>query len=292
VHRLGHRSNADILTTPGRICVQEKLDGANMGFYVKDGVIYFCSHSQNLKTSTQIEETGLPNHWKGVEPVMNAFNRNPEAFPECFYVYGESTQKHRIKYDDIPGFVGYDVLHLEVNMFMHWSYAKNIIESMGLPFINVICELDVPNDVSDTLEGIELLKSMYQKSAYRDGGAEGIVIKRYDLQMSAKIRDPAFAEKIKRPRTIHNSITEQAIADVYATPARIEKKIYELRDEGNEVGMQMMRVLFARVVDDILEEESEEIENDYGKFVVKTLGSVVAGKCAVVLKGVMTRGGN
>ena len=292
IHLLGHRSTYGILTTPGRICVQEKVDGANFGFYVKDGVIYFCSHNQNLTDSVQIEETGIPLQWKGVEPVMESFTRDPSAFNESIYVYGESTQSHRIKYDDIPGFIGYDVMHIDTGTFMHWSWAKNIVEGMGLPFINTICELYVPDDIDYTQDGVEHIKSLYKNSAYRNGSAEGVVLKRYDTQQFAKVRDPAFDEKAPRMRKIIDSEKEQAIADVYATPARIEKKIYELRDEGNEVDMPMMRELFARVVDDILEEEGEEIEQEYGDFNIKTLGSVVSKKCAQVLKVVIIRGGN
>ena len=286
---LGHRSNKDILTIPGQICVQEKVDGANFGFYTKDGVIYFCSHNKNLTDSNQIDKTGIPYHWKGVEPVMDAFNANPDAFSECFYVYGESMQSHRLNYDTVPGFVAYDVMHIETGIFLQWSWAKTIIDNMELPFVNVICEMSVPNDILHASEGIEYLHSLHSKSAYYDGSAEGIVIKRYDTQQFAKVRDPAFAEKGRRPRTIIDSEKEQAIADVYATPARIEKKIYELRDEGNDVNMLLMRTLFARVVDDILEEEEEDITHNYGKFVVKTLESVVAKKCATVLKATIIR---
>jgi hypothetical protein len=77
---------------------------------------------------------------------------------------------------------------------------------------------------------------------------------------------------------------------VYATPARIEKKIYDLRDDGVELDMGMMRSLFNLVINDIIEECGEEIDEDYGKFVMKTLGSLVARKCAPVLKGVIMRG--
>ena len=290
IKTLGDRSNEGILTTPGVVCVQEKIDGANFGWYVKDDVIYFCSHGQNLKTSVQIEETGIPKHWLAVEPVLEAFYDNPQAFPENLYVYAESMQKHRIKYDDIPGFVGYDVFNLNGGVFMHWSWAKTVIEGMGLPFINVIGEFNVPNDISHTPEGIKQLEAMYQKSAYKDGGAEGIVIKRYDIQQFAKIVDDAFKEKVKRPRVLKDSTTERNIAEMYATPARIEKMIYDARDEGAYVDMTMMRTLFAKVVDDIIEEEGEAIAEMFGKFNAKTLGSVVAQKCVPVLKQVIMAG--
>jgi len=291
IKTLGDRSNEGILTTQGTLVIEEKIDGANFGFYVKDDIIYFCSHNQNLKNSEQIKETGLPGKWRGVAPVLEAFNDKPEAFAENVYVYGESLNPHKIKYDDIPGFIGYDVLNLDVDMFMHWSWAKTIIEGMGLPFINVIGEFAVPDDVSHTQDGLDYLKTMYQKSAYRDGGADGIVLKRYDTQQFAKIVDDAFKEKIKKPRVLQDSTTERAIADIYATPARIEKMIYKLRDDGVVIDMTLMRTLFMMVVDDILEEEGDDIAETLGKFNGKTLGSVVAQRCVPVLKDVIMRGG-
>jgi len=291
IKTLGDRSNDGILTTPGTVVIEEKVDGANFGFYVKDGIIYFCSRNQNLKNSEQIKETGIPNKWVAVEPVLEAFNNRPEAFAENLYVYGESLNPHRIKYDNIPGFVGYDVLNLDTNTFVNWSCAKTIIEGMGLPFINVVGEFAIPDDLLHTQDGLEYLKTMYQKSAYRDGGAEGIVLKRYDTQQFAKIVDDAFKEKVKKPRVLRESTTERAIADMYATPARIEKIIYKLRDDGCNVDMTLMRTLFTKVVDDILEEEGDELNETFGKFNGKTLGSVVAQRCAPVLKDVIMRGG-
>ena len=289
---LGDRSNQGILTVPGRCVIQEKVDGANFGFYVKDGVIYFCSHGQNLKNSVQIAETGLPNKWPGIEPVLNIFKDSPEIFDENMYVYAESMQKHRMSYDDIPGFIGYDVMRIDSGEFLEWSAAKTYIEKLGLQFINVICELELPSDATAESDRVSYLETLYGESAYRDGSAEGIVIKRYDTQQFAKIVDDAFKEKVKRPRTIKDSSTEQAIADTYATTARIEKAIYDLRDEGNEMGMELMRIVFTNVVDDILCEEGDEINEVYGAFDAKTLGSIVARKCAPLLKNVIMEQAN
>jgi hypothetical protein len=282
IKTLGDRDNEGILITPGRVVVQEKVDGANFGFYVKDGIIYFCSHGQNLKNSVQIDETGMPNKWPGIEPVLTAFNADPDIFDENLYVYAESMQRHRMAYDDIPGFLGYDVMCIDSGEFLHWSAAKTYVNGLGLPFINVIRELDVPLS-----GGIDYLETLYRDSVYREGSAEGIVIKRYDTQQFAKIVDDAFKEKVERPRTFKDSHTECAIADTYATPARIEKVIYELRDEGNELEMPLMRKVFTNVVDDILCEEGEEIGMMYGVFDTKTLGSVVSRKCAPVLKNMI-----
>lgn len=287
---LGDRDNAGILTTPGTVLVEEKVDGANFGFYTSDGIIYFCSHNQNLTDSEQIKLTGLPSQWRAIEPVLNAFNETPEAFADNIYTYGESLQHHRMKYDDVPGFIGFDVLDLNTNTFAHWSWAKNIVESMGLEFINVIEELNVPDDISHTPEGIEYLKTLYKKSAYKDGGAEGIVLKRYDTQQFAKIVDDVFKERIE-PKEKVDATKEISIADMYATPARIEKIIYGQRDDGVEMNMSLMKTLFILVVDDILEEEGGYIADTLGDFDRRILGRIVAKRCVPVLKRIIMAGG-
>ena len=282
---LGDRSNDGILTTPGKIVIQEKVDGANFGFYIEADILYFCSHNQNLTDSNQITKTGIPKNWKGIEPVLESWDRDPEMFDEGLYYYGESLQKHTIKYDDgISGFIGFDILDLDTGSFLYWTWAEARFKNMRLPFINVICELSTDKEIT-----IDYLKSLYQKSAYKAGSAEGIVIKRYDTQLMAKIVDDEFKEKAKQPtlKDPVNDVVEYPIAEIYATPARIEKIIHKLHDEGNEIEMPMMKILFKRVVEDILEEEIIEIYYNYSKINFKTLNNLVSKKCVLTLKKVI-----
>lgn len=282
IQNLGHMDTYGILTNGGKATVQEKVDGANFSFYVEDGVLWFCSRNQHLKNSDQIEETGIPDHWKGVEPVLEAFKRDPHLFDESLICFGESMQKHRIKYDNIPGFIGFDVYDTTYKMFWNWASARLLFEGiLELPFINTYCNIDLPFD------NIDVLKRLYETSAYKDGPAEGIVIKRYDTQQFAKIVNDDFKEKMKQPRVIKDSSTERNIADVYATPARIEKIIYKLIDEGNDIGMTMMPELHQRVLDDIVDEDMLDILIEFRSFNAKTLASVVARKCVPILKNVM-----
>lgn len=281
---LGDKDNEGILTPPGKIIVTEKVDGANFSFYVKDDVLYFCSRNQNLTDSKQIAKTGIPKTWRGIEPILESFQNDPLMFDSDFYYYGESLQRHTIKYDDIPGFIGYDIFDMRYDEFIDYEFIKPIFEKMGLPFIHVYDELDL-NLVDPT---IDYLKSLYQKSAYRDGSAEGIVIKRYDdPQLMAKIVDDSFKEKAKQPKLKIDSTNEQRIVETYATPARIEKMIHKLHDHGYEIEMPMMRTLFIQVVKDILEEEILEIYSKYNLINFKTLNTLVSKKCSIVLNRVI-----
>ena len=293
---LGDRNNEGILTESGKIVIQEKVDGANFGFYVKDDILYFCSHNQNLTDSEQISKTGIPKNWKGIEPVLESFRRDPLIFEEAFYYYGESLQKHTISYDDIPGFIGYDILNLSDDVlndeniktvkFINYHDAKRGFEKLNLPFINIIAEIDT--QIFNIT--IDYLKSLYQKSAYRDGSAEGIVIKRYDTQLMAKIVDDSFKEKVKQPKLEINSTNEQRIVETYATSARIEKMIYKLNDNGYEIEMPLMRTLYIQVAKDILEEEILTIYSEYKSINFNTFNNLISKKCNIVLKKVIMNG--
>ena len=265
----------------------EKVDGANFSFYVENDILYFCSHNQNLTDSDQIAKTGIPKGWKGITPILESWKHDPTMFNPDLYYYGESMQKHTISYDNIPDFVGFDILDINDDKFLDWNTVKRLFEKLGLEFIHVICELDTNKEIT-----IDYLKFLYQKSAYKGGLAEGIVIKQYDTQLMAKIVDDEFKEKNRKVFGDSESkkeklSNEQKILDVYGTPARIKKIIHKLHDEGNEIEMQMMQILFNRVVEDILEEEIIEIYHNYSGINFKILNNLVSKRCVSILKQVI-----
>ena len=112
--------------------------------------------------------------------------------------------------------------------------------------------------------------------------------------MFAKIVDDEFKEKSKglfggssESRKLNNS---DKIAEIYATPGRIEKIIHKLHDEGYTIEMPLMKELFVRVIDDILEEEIIEIYNQFDSINFKELSKAVSKRCPKVLKKVMMSG--
>jgi len=294
IKTLGDPENEGILTIPGKVVTQEKVDGANFAFFVEDSVLHFCSHNQNLTDSEQIEKTGIPKNWKAIEPVLNIWKETLEKFNEDLYYYCESCQKHTISYDDIPGCIGFDILNLYDGEFLDWKLAEIEFKCLGLPFIHIYEEKE------STEITVDYLKSLYQTSAYRDGTAEGVVIKRYDVKskygkpLFAKIVDDDFKEKNREVfgggDPIHRKTNETEMAEIYATSGRIEKIIHKLHDQGFEIRMELMKYLFKVVVKDILEEEIVEIYENYKSVDFKALESLVSKKCVKVLKDVMMKG--
>ena len=295
IKALGDNENEGILTMPGKVVIQEKYDGANFAFYVEDDVLYFCSHNQNLTDSDQIKKTGIPKGWEGIKPILDMWYRQPHMFSKYLYYYGENCNKHTIRYDeDHPKFIGFDILDLRTMELWDWESAKIEFGFLNLPFIHIIEEKDV-----ETIT-VGYLDTLYRKSAYRDGKAEGIVIKRYDIKNKydrphfAKIVDDEFKEQNKalfggssEPRKLNNG---DKIAELYGTSGRIKKMIHKMSDEGHEIRMELMRELFGRVVEDILEEEIKTIYKDFDSINFKELNKAVSKRCPKVLKQVMMNG--
>jgi len=291
IKSLGDPENEGILTIPGKVVLQEKVDGANFAFFVEEGVLHFCSHNQNLTDSEQIAKTGIPENWRAIEPVLDIWEEHPERFNPSLYYYAESMQKHTITYDDIPGCIGFDILNNITLELLDYENARLEFLKIGLPFIHVYGELGVEEITTGDL------KSLYQESAYRNGTAEGVVIKRYDIKnkydkpLFAKIVDDDFKEKNRIAfgggEPTPKKTNEIEIAEIYSTPARIEKIIHKLHDDGNEISMPLMKILFREVIKDILDEEIVEIYQNYKSIDFKALESLVSKKCVKNLKRVM-----
>ena len=278
---LGDRSNEGIFDVPGKVVIQEKVDGANFGFFVLDKEIYFCSHNNNLTDSIQIRETGIPKKWRGVESVYDSFCSDASRFNENYYYYGESMQKHSLSYDNINGFIGFDIFDMETELFLPYSEVRDIFQSLNLEFINVYCELSTENLSLDKLVDI------HKVSHYKDGKAEGIVIKRIEnghTGLCAKIVDSGFGEQQKAPKVHHDYSNEMAIADEFCTRGRIIKIIHKLEDDGEVIEMPIMRKLIYSVTNDILEEEIIYISQNYKSIDFKAFNKSLSRNIVKILK--------
>lgn len=291
---LGTKDTQGIFDAPGNVVIQAKVDGANFSFWIDNGILHFGKHHNDLTDSEILavsKKTGLKS-WKGVEPVINAWAENSKRFVKDYIYYGESMNGHRVPYgNQIPGFIGYDVFDTTIGQFLDWPNAQVAFKLLGLPFIYIHDIISLINDIN-----INNLKKLFETSFYYDGPDEGIVIKRYDQlnkygrPLFAKLVNDEFKENKRPPKQERAKITDEIkIANYYATPARIEKAIYSLRDEGAEIDMPMMATLFKDVVMNILEENILDIYEDHKLINFKTLEGLVSKKCLKVLKDVIRK---
>ena len=131
---------------------------------------------------------------------------------------------------------------------------------------------------------------------------EGVVITNTDLEEDqrsgfstrAKMVTEEFLEKHKNQTGARQSkeaiYGHEKIVSKYCTDARIEKHIHKMRDEGRELGMEMMgnqensEGLPIRVAKDIFEEEADEIIRRNDDLNLKEYRSIVSKRCVRVLR--------
>ena len=258
IKHLGSTETKGIFDNPNdKIIIQEKIDGANFRFMKKgDKIIY---GSRNVKDVTK-------DNWK--IPIDYLDNKlNPNKLDEDLIYIGEAMKKHSLSYpfDELPEFIGFEVLHKDTGMPLNYEIAKEEFENLDLKYAKVLFEGEIKN-LSD-----EDLANFLQESNYRDGAPEGIVIKNYSrLNQYGR---PLFAKKVTKKFKEKNKAVfgekkvkkgnTELIVEQYATEGRIRKMIYKLvNNQGYNMDRSLMEVLYPRVIEDILKEEILDIYND------------------------------
>lgn len=287
IKRLGHEDVADLLSDDNDVLViQEKIDGANFRFMVsEDGRLIFGSRNNSLGDSN----SQIGGNWKRcVEHVKGIYETLKPLFKKNMIYYGECMSKHSIDYDwdKHPPFIGFDVYDVEKEKYLDWEDAKKLFEVVGLQFVHVIGETDVAS-----FKKKELLDKSIPRSRYYAGQAEGIVIKNYNKQLFAKYVTDKFKEVNKenfgggKKRAEDDS---QRYVLTYCTNPRIDKKIFELVNEGEKLDMSLMHELPKRVLDDIYEESWKELVNSNWTINFRNVKKIASKRCAAVLNQVIT----
>jgi hypothetical protein len=297
IKRIGHRSNDGILAEgTEKIHVQEKMDGANFRFTLARNIdgglpkatdpndIVFGSRNVVYKNDKDIDK----NFRHAVEYVRKNIDRdelkllNREVGPVV--VYGEAMHSHTLDYnwDDVPSFLGFDVYSHKHDQFASENDLNVFFKLMQLPTVPTV-----------ELEGIEGEQIEVPDSEYRDGVAEGIVIKNSWTGQRAKIR----SEKFKEMHGSHNGKTPEEyepdaskiLAQKFTTEARVLKKIHKYEDYGRVIEMEVMEDLWEDVFDDIIDEEYDTIFYGNHDLDTQQFRSEVAGRTAEILRTYLNR---
>jgi ATP-dependent RNA circularization protein (DNA/RNA ligase family) len=239
------------------IIVEEKFDGANMRFWKEDGKLIFGSRNVN-----DIQNKQFNKPMKYLRKTVNL-----SMIDEDLIYVGEAMLSHSITYDwdNLPGFIGFDVLHKDTGQPLNYKIAKEKFGELGLEFINILFEGTVKEflDIDET--------KFLETSKYRTGKPEGFVIKNYSRlnqygrPLFAKVVNEEFSEKKKAKfgtAKIKKSDTPLAVKQ-FVTEARIRKIILKLTvEEGYELERPLMKHLIPAVIKDFLDEHIVEIYED------------------------------
>lgn len=289
IRRLGHHENKGIITTGNIVAVQEKIDGANFRFMLKNEQLVFGSK----KCFLRLEETKTYN--KQFQRCIDYIKNNINIFSlkmisvkyGTLIFFGENCVKHTINYDwdRIPPFLGFDIYSTRRGLFLSYSDVYSLYKQLNLPIVPLLTITNEKEKVQSYIKNIEELKSEYY-----DGFAEGIVIKNFKKQLFAKVKRKDFAERSRE--TFGNSKkfakddSEKFIA-MYCTNARIEKMIFTYVDLGKKLEMKLMELLPKQVYKDIFTEEYMDIAFSNWVLDLRKIRKKIAHRCAIVLNNVI-----
>jgi hypothetical protein len=301
VKRLGDDENVGILEGE-QIVVQEKLDGANFRFALED----------HLDEEYQIEGRDLVFGsrnvlYKNEKDIDNAFEHAVEYVRDTIdveelrdaerradsplVVYGEAMHPHTLdyKWDDVPSFLGFDIKAVGRDDFLPWGLAEIVFHDINLPTVPTLHNGpdELPNEIIDQ-DGLHV-----PQSEYREGLAEGIIIRNERTDQTAKHRSQEFKEKhgsqsVTDPDDYDPS-DSVVLARQYTTEARVLKMIHKYEDRGRDVEMGMMEDLWRDVFDDIVTEEYDDIFLGNHVIDTKEFRSEVASITADVLQQYLSR---
>lgn len=273
IYRLGHDETRGVLN--GTITIEEKLDGSNFRFMLDDGVWVFGS--RNTKLGNENDKIG--GMFKSAVEYIKTLPKNVVEQIHKTYgpvvFYGENMVPHTIKdyyWDKMPPVIGFDIFSLNTGRFFDNKTKRDMFEMLGMDVVPLIYEGGV--------EGVDDYITI-PKSVWRDGLAEGIVIKNYNHQIFAKVVDVRFSEENKKAFGSYK--VGDPITDKYVTSYRVEKMILKLVDEGYPLDMTMMKVLPKAVYQDIIDEHGTDIL--WSNWVVdfKKTRKSIAKKCVHIL---------
>lgn len=164
----------------GNITIEEKVDGANLGFRLGADskiVAQNRSHYVNSATHPQFKklDAWIKAHYADLMHVLEGHN---------YIIYGEWLySKHSINYTDLPDyFIMFDLYDADTQSFFSRDYVERIISETNISLVPVLFKGKTT---------AEKIREMVQlKSAFYSGKIEGVYIRAFDgdkLKFRAKI---------------------------------------------------------------------------------------------------------
>ena len=167
-----------------KVSIYEKLDGGNVQIRNHNGRILAGNRSSYLTDKfVRSKAHILECRWFGDFLKWASGNYSFYNLPEDKIVFGEWLAKHTLDYnlENMNKFYVLDVFDLEKERFIPYENASKLLNNLGLEdvrFLSLIFKGKIR---------YEELERLVDKSDYRNGKAEGLVIKNYDSQEFAKL---------------------------------------------------------------------------------------------------------
>ncbi len=175
--------------TAGEILVEEKLDGANLGFSVgPDGHLRVQNRGQYVKAPYSGQFSRLAD-WIGMHE-----NALVEALGASLILFGEwCAARHSLDYADLPDwFLAFDVYDTSAGRF--WSTARR-------DQLAIQAEIAIVPSIFKGRSNLAHLKSLLvrESSRFRSGTLEGLIVRKESrdwLESRSKLVQPDFTQNI------------------------------------------------------------------------------------------------
>lgn len=192
---LGATSNDDLVLTEfstlsGHLTIEEKIDGANVGFSLDWDKAIRCQNRSHWISSNDHAQFKSLDRW--IEAHSEALYRlldRDKHFPERYILYGEwMVAKHSIHYTHLPApFIAFDMFDRLTRTFLSRSSLTHVLNGTDIYQVPLIAQLQ-------SISKDQMLETMERKSAYAPGcKIEGIYI---------KIEDEARSRVVERGKVV------------------------------------------------------------------------------------------
>ena len=240
------------LLAGGHLWIQEKIDGANVRFGVRDsGLLVFGDRSGVYEGEVPEPYRHVARHVRenfDVDALRIAAEES-DAIEDVADVvfFGEATHRHTIEYDfdRLPSFLGFDVWSASSETFLPPDAVERVFETFGLTPVNTFAREVRATDFDPASYEVP-------ESAWRNGPAEGVVL-RTKTGSRAKLLHPNYEEV---DETVPVDGDPATLARRYVTDHRVDKTIAKLEDRGYATDFERV---YEAVLADVYREEHKRL---------------------------------
>lgn len=221
----------------GEIIIQDKDDGSNIGFRVKNGKLIFRAREWVSEDRPELASS------KPFKQAKEFLELRIDKLAEGFIYYGELIGKinpHRIVYDVDIDIIVFDIFDPDFKRFLDPDECEVMASLSNLKYTHCF---ETGIEIDEAIKDIE------------KRGMEGIVIKNYERQMFGKLVVQKFKEKVSAKFVNKGDGIERVFVEETVTFPRIEKLMFKAHEEGTAWDNRMKRAVLIRIYEDIIREE-------------------------------------
>lgn len=256
IYQLGHRATAELFLDP--VLVEEKVDGSQISFGVRDGELHVRSKSVPIVIGAEPKQFK-----KAVDHLLSVKDRMIDGW--TYRGEAVTSPKHNtLAYDRCPsGYVALFDVECGEQTYVSPQQKAAIASELDLEAVPVI--------YSGNVTGPDQIRAMLDRVSFLGGQKiEGVVVKNYlrfgpdKKVLLAKFVSEAFKEvhrKDYKARNPNRADVLETIIESLRTEARWNKAVQHLRDRGElQEAPQDIGPLMKELAADVEKECEEEIK--------------------------------